>query len=353
MASLGAVQVAATGQASRHHLHVPRVHGVVPSANYQRRHRDVLEVSDSVPAGERGLLAHPEFARPLHRNVDLGVDVRETALHRVRPAFRWHPQRVVLVVMRTQQLHIARVLDVAGRLEGLDLGQHALVHRRHQDLLRVGRVRRSACHHVRDHQSAQVLLVSQGVLDRQDPAPRLTVEDEVLPAQAKGPANLLHFVHEAIQLPQGRVVRLVAESGAELVVVVVLNPRGRKVTVARLQVLVGGSGAAVQQQHLHIRVVTHPLGPYGEPAAGSVDGNAANPAAQPVRTPRVIEIAIDRAHAPPPHCPPDIITPAPWSHPPCPGVGEPGLEDGAEVPQEVGELASVSHTAPTAHLLAG
>ena len=221
----------------------------------------------------------------------------ESALDRVRPAFRWHPQDVVLVVMRNQQLHIARVPGIARCLEGLDFGQRALVHRRHQDLLGVGRVSGGAGHHVRDHQSAEVLLVSQGILNGQHPAPRLAAEDEVLAAQAKGPANLLHFVDEALQLPQRRIVGLVAEPGAQLVVVVVLNPCGRKVTVARLEILVGCSRAAVEQQHLQRRIVTRPLGPYGEPAARRVDRNAANSTAQPILTPRVIKIAIGRTHA--------------------------------------------------------
>ena len=42
----------------------------------------------------------------------------------------------------------------------LDLGQRLLIHRRHQHLVRVGVVCRDACHHVRDDQALEVLLVS-------------------------------------------------------------------------------------------------------------------------------------------------------------------------------------------------
>jgi hypothetical protein len=107
---------------------------------------------------------------------------------------------------------------------------------------------------------------------------------------------LLDLIDETLKLPQRPVVRLVAEPGAELVVVVVLNSCGRKVTVARLQVLMRGSRAAVKQQHLQLRIVTHPLGPYGKPAVRRVDGNAACSAAQPISTPGIIKIAIGRTH---------------------------------------------------------
>jgi hypothetical protein len=64
-----------------------------------------------------------------------------------------------------------------------------------------------------------VLLVRQGVLHGQDPAPRLPVQHEVPAVQAQGLPDLLDLVDEAIKLPQRRIVGLVADPGAELVVV--------------------------------------------------------------------------------------------------------------------------------------
>ena len=212
----------------------------------------------------------PSSRRALHGHVDGRVDVREAALHRVRPLVRRHPQHVLDVVLLEEQLHVARVLGVAGRLEGLDLGQLGLVHGRHQDLLGVRVVRRDAGHHVRDDQAAQVLLVGQGVLHGQDAAPGLAVEDEVAGVHAEGLADLLDLADEPVQVPQRRLLGLVAEPGPELVVVVVLDARVRQEAVARLQVLVRGARAAVQQEHLQAGVVADPLGPDAERALGGV-----------------------------------------------------------------------------------
>ena len=134
------------------------------------------------------------------------------------------------------------------RLERLDLGQRSLVHLRHQHLLGVSVVGRDARHHVGDDQPAQVLLVAQGVLDGQDPAPGVAVEHEVVPVQPERPADLLDLVDEPVELPQRRLVRLVAVARAELVVVVVLDPGRGEVAVAGLEVLVGRARPAVEQQ---------------------------------------------------------------------------------------------------------
>ena len=165
-------------------------------------------------------------------------------------------------MLLVQQLHVPGVLDVAAGFQRLDLGQRTGVHGRHQHLLGVGVVGRDAGHHVGDDHPAQVLLVVQGVLDGQQPAPRLPVKDKIGPVQPERPTDLLHLVHEAVQVPQRRLLRLVAKTGPELIVVVVLDPRAGQVAVARLQVLVRRPGPAVQEQHPQPRVVAGPLDPH-------------------------------------------------------------------------------------------
>jgi hypothetical protein len=54
----------------------------------------------------------------------------------------------------------------------------------------------------------------QRILDGQDPAPGVAVKDEVAPAQPERAADLLYLVDEPAQLPQRRLVRLIAEPGA-------------------------------------------------------------------------------------------------------------------------------------------
>jgi hypothetical protein len=46
-----------------------------------------------------------------------------------------------------------------------------------------------------------VLLVVQGVLDGEQPAPRLAEQDEVAGVQPERTADLLHLVDEAVELP--------------------------------------------------------------------------------------------------------------------------------------------------------
>src|SRR5207245_6212679 len=108
-----------------------------------------------------------------------------------------------------------------------------------------------------------VLLVRQGVLNGEYPAPRLAVENEVATAEAQGAADLLDLVDEAVQFPQRRVVGMVAKSRTKLIVVVVLDPCSWQVTVAGLQVLVSRPRATVAQQHLQLRIAAYQLGPNG------------------------------------------------------------------------------------------
>ena len=62
-------------------------------------------------------------------------------------------------------------LGIAGGLKFLYLGERITVHGGHEDLLRVGGVGRSARHHVGDHQSSQMPLIGQRVLNGEYPAP--------------------------------------------------------------------------------------------------------------------------------------------------------------------------------------
>ncbi len=63
----------------------------------------------------------------------------------------------------------------------------------------------------------------QRVLHGEQAAPRLSQQHEVGAVEAEGDSNLLDFVDEPVEVPQRRVVGLVAPERAELVVVVVLD----------------------------------------------------------------------------------------------------------------------------------
>ena len=201
------------------------------------------------------------------------------------------------VMLVGQQLHVPGVLDVALGLQRLDLGQRLLVHLRHEHLLGVGVVGRDAGHHVGDDEPAQVLLVVQGVLGGEQPAPRLAEEDEVGGVQPERGTDLLHLVDEAVQLPQGWVTGVVAETRPELVVVVVLHPRRGQVAVAGLQVLMGRPGPAVQEQHLQAGVIADPLHPHPVGPDRRPDRDHPRAPAQHVVPARIIQIGAHRSHA--------------------------------------------------------
>jgi hypothetical protein len=198
------------------------VHRVVLGTHHQGGHLDPVEVRGAVPVEEDA--AETELARTLHRHVDVGVDVGERPHHRVGPLRDRHPAHVVAVVVLEKQRFVRRVVGCARRLQPLDLGESGLVHGRHQDVLGVGVVRAPAGHHVGDHQALEVLLVRQRVLHRQHPAPRLPDHHEVVRVEPEREAHLLDLADEPVDRPQRRVVGLVAVVGAELVVVVVLDP---------------------------------------------------------------------------------------------------------------------------------
>ena len=92
------------------------------------------------------------------------------ALHRIRPLVDGDAQDVLLV-MAFEQLHVARRLGVTRRLEPFDLGEHLLVHLRHQHAARVLVVRGDAHHHVGDHEPLEVPLILQRVLGGEDATP--------------------------------------------------------------------------------------------------------------------------------------------------------------------------------------
>ena len=129
------------------------------------------------------------------------------------------------------------------------------------------------------------------ILHREDPAPRLAEEHEVVRPEPQCHAHLLHLVDEARDVPQLRVVRLVAVGRAELVVVDVFNARRGQERVEPFEVFVRGARPAVQQQHLEPRVVADALRPDTEVTVLCVDRDHGHAARQRVRAPFLVEVA--------------------------------------------------------------
>ena len=116
------------------------------------------------------------------------------------------------------------------------------------------------------------------VLHGQQTAPRLPEEDEVAAVEPERHAHLLDLVNETREVPQRRVVGLVAAEGTELVVVVVLDAHTGEPRVEGLVELVGRARATVQEQHLEVGVGADPLGPDAEVTARRADGHHARAA---------------------------------------------------------------------------
>src|SRR5438270_4620364 len=116
-----------------------------------------------------------------------------------------------------------------------------------------------------------MLPVRERVLDRKRAAPGLPEQIEVAGVEAEPPTHLPDLVDEGRNIPQVRVVGLVAVRRTELVVVVVLDAGHWKIGVASLEVLVRRTRSAVQQKDLHFRVVADALGP--DPELASWRGN--------------------------------------------------------------------------------
>ena len=96
----------------------------------------------------------------------------------------------------------------------------------------------------------------QGVLDAEQPAPRLAEQVEVL--EAEGDAHLLDLVDEAVEVPQRRVVGLRAVGAAELVVVDDLDAGLRQERVEALEVLVADARPAVQDEQRDVAAADPP-----------------------------------------------------------------------------------------------
>ena len=126
-------------------------------------------------------------------------------------------------------------------------------------------------------------------------------QKEAVPIQPQRLADLLHLLHEARQLPQVGLVRLVAIEGAELVVVVVLDPRRGQIAVEGLEALVGCARSTVQQQQPHRRRVADALRPDPKRALRRIDRDQPDTTAQDVVAAGIVEIA-RRAQSTGGHC---------------------------------------------------
>lgn len=122
-----------------------------------------------------------------------------------------------------------------------------------------------------------MLLVVHRVLHGEEPAPRLPEQHEVAAVQVQRLADLLDLVDEPGEVPQRRLVGLIAPERAELVVVVVLDTGAGEPRVEAFVQLVGCPRTAVQEQHLQIRVGADPLGPDPERAARRFDRHHPRP----------------------------------------------------------------------------
>src|ERR1700737_1953093 len=98
-------------------------------------------------------------------------------------------------------------------------------------------------------------LILEGVLDRQDASPGMSEEVKVGLVKTERLPHLLLLPDEARNRPQRRIVGLVAVRGAKLVIVVVLDPGGRQVGIAGLEVLVGCCRTTVQEEQPGGRIV--------------------------------------------------------------------------------------------------
>src|ERR1700678_4765550 len=94
--------------------------------------------------------------------------------------------------------------------------------------------------------------MGQRVLGGQEPAPRVAEQEEAVRTEAQRRLNLIDLVDEPLEIPQRKVIRLVAVGRSQLVVVVVLDPGGREEAVHGFEVLVRAARAAVEQEELAI-----------------------------------------------------------------------------------------------------
>src|SRR5215204_6037294 len=86
-------------------------------------------------------------------------------------------------------------------------------------------------------------------------------QEEVVPIEAEGTADLLDLVDEPRDGPEVSIIRLVAVLRPELVVQVVLDAGAREVVGEPFEVLVCRAWAAVEEQELRSRVIADSLRP--------------------------------------------------------------------------------------------
>ena len=77
----------------------------------------------------------------------------EEPIDRIGPLVDRHAQDMVQVVLLHQEFHVPGIVHVVGGLEPLNLFKGGRVHRRHQDVVRVGVVSGTARHHVGDDET--------------------------------------------------------------------------------------------------------------------------------------------------------------------------------------------------------
>src|ERR1700730_4566495 len=106
--------------------------------------------------------------------------------------------------------------------------------------------------------------------------------------------DLFHFVHVARKFPQLRDIRLVGVVGAELIVVVELDPGLGEEGVAGLEVLVRAAWAGVQQQQLDAGIVAEAPCPSPERAVRRRHRYAAYAAGKAVVARGVVEVCRHR-----------------------------------------------------------
>src|SRR5215831_8208276 len=119
----------------------------------------------------------------------------------------------------------------------------------------------------------------------------MTQQIEVVLVEPESLANLFHLLDKARQIPKRGLIRLVAVSRAEMVVVIILNCRPRQIAVATLEVFVSAARPAVQQQQLNLRIVADALGPAFELALWRLNLNLPDAAAQYIFAARIIEVS--------------------------------------------------------------
>src|SRR5712692_4116977 len=107
-----------------------------------------------------------------------------------------------------------------------------------------------------EDKAAEMLLVREGVVGREHPAPRVAVQVEGVKLQVN--AEQLELVDEAVGPPQGRIVRPVGLAAAELVVEDDASSAAGE-PLERLQVEASAARTAVEENERPISVTEDPV----------------------------------------------------------------------------------------------